>query len=173
MVYVLAVVVLLLAAAVVALFAMLGELYVRVGGPIEATPVLSEARLGERPAAWPKELADLATAPESMLLVLSTSCASCTQVAGQLDGSLDLVDGRQAAIALSTPDPARAEDFVQQHGLPRRSVYVDVEGAWVTKTFGVQTSPSALFLESGALSSARIFTDVKDLRAAAATTQSS
>ena len=172
MLYLLAIVVLLLAAAVVALFAMLGELYVRVGGAVETAPALAEARIGQRPAAWPKELAGLATAPESMLLVLSTSCASCVQVAGQLRDGLNPVDGRETAIALSSPDRARAENFLKQHALPRRSVYVDVEGAWVTEAFGVQTSPSALFLESGELTSARIFTDVKDLQAAASATQS-
>jgi hypothetical protein len=166
MLYVLALVSLLLAVAVVTLFAMLGELYARVGPPPPSTGALEEARLGRRPDAWPRELTRLSSATDGLLLVLSTSCVSCVQVAGQLRDQLDVLAGYPMGVALSTPDRDRAETFVRDYGLPRESVYVDVGGAWVTEAFGVQTSPSALLLRDGQLSSALVFTDIVALQSA-------
>ncbi len=163
MLYVLAFVVLLVAAAVVTLFAMLGELYTRLT-PAEATPSVQEAKLGQRPDTWPKELSRLASAADGVLLVLSTSCASCASVAGQLRDRFDPVAGYTTAVALSTNDHGRAEAFMREHGLPAESVYVDFGGDWVTGAFGVQTSPSALFLRDGELTSALVFTDVAALQ---------
>jgi len=168
MIYVLAFVSLLLAAAVVMLFAMLGELYSRVGPAPEPTIPLQEVKVGQRPATWPKELARLAKATDGVLLVLSTSCASCVQVAGQLRDQFDMLAGYDTAVALSTADRERAEAFVREHALPRGSVYVDVGGDWVTEAFGVQTSPSALVLRDGQLTSALVFTDVAALQSAMA-----
>jgi hypothetical protein len=167
MVYVLAFVCLLLAAAVVTLFAMLGELYARVGPAPDPTGQLDEAKVGQRPDTWPKELARMATASDAVLLVLSTSCASCTQVAAQLRDQFDtLAAGYDTGVVLSTADRERAETFVREHGLPRDSVYVDVAGEWVTEAFGVQTSPSALVLRDGELTSALVFTDIAALQSA-------
>ena len=167
MVYVLAFVVLLLAAAVVMLFAMLGELSSRVPVlPAGAAPMDDEARLGHRPDAWPPELAGVAAAPDAVLLVLSTACVSCNRVAEHLRDGFDPLPGQATGIALSTPDPARAERFLREHGLPSESVYVDVGGAWVPAEVGVQTSPSALFFKSGELASATVFPDIESLRTA-------
>jgi hypothetical protein len=167
MIYVLAFVVLLLAAAVIALFAMLGELYARLGGAKGPTPTLDEAKVGQQPAAWPKELSRVATAPDGLLMVLSTSCASCARVADQLRDRADPLPGYDTAVALSTPDQATADAFVAEHGLRPRSTFIDVRGKWVTGEFGVQTSPSALFLRGGRLDSALVFMDVDSLRDAA------
>jgi hypothetical protein len=166
MVYVLAFVVLLLAAATVVLFAMLGELYARVGGAAESTRPLQEAAVGQRPATWPAELARLADAPEAVLLVLSTACVSCNQVAEQLRDQPDPLPGLLAGVALSTPDEQRAETFIDRYGLPRESVYVDGGGRWITESFGVQTSPSALVLRDGELVSAVVFSDIETLKTA-------
>ncbi|HEX8304910.1 MAG TPA: hypothetical protein VF612_08520 [Jatrophihabitans sp.] len=168
MIYVLAFMVLLLTAVMIMFFAMLGELYSRVGPAPAATGPLQEAKVGQRPQAWPRELAPLATATDAVLLVLSTSCASCVQVAGQLRDRFEPMTGYVTGVVLSTADPDRAEAFVREHGLPRDSVYVDVEGAWVTTEFGVLTSPSALILRDGQLSSALVFTDVAALQSAVA-----
>lgn len=168
MVYVLAFMVLLLVAAMIGLFAMLGELYSRVGPAPAATGPLEEAKVGQRPQAWPVELAGLATATDAVLLVLSTSCASCSQVAGQLRDRFEPMTGYDTGVVLSTADPERAEAFMREHGLPRDSVYVDVDGAWVTEEFGVLTSPSALILRDGELTSALVFTDVAALQSAVA-----
>ena len=166
MVYVLAFVVLLLAAATVVLFAMLGELYARIGGTAEATSPLPQAAVGQRPDAWPPELARLADAPEAVLLVLSTACASCNQVAEQLRERPDPVPGLLTGVVLSTPDRERDETFMHRYGLSRESVYVDDGGRWTTEAFGVQTSPSALVLRQGELASAVVFTDIETLNVA-------
>lgn len=166
MVYALSFVVLLLAAAVVALFAMLGELFSRMGPAPEPTAALTEAKVGESPDTWPVELAGLATARDAVLLVLSTACASCNQVAAQLRDQGDPLPSHVTGVALSTVDAERAEVFMRDYGLPKGSVYVDVGGRWVTGTFGVQTSPSALLLRDGQLISAVVFTDLATLRAA-------
>ena len=166
MLYVLAFVVLLLAAAMVALFAMLGELYTRIGGAPAPTDSLAEATVGQRPDNWPPELARLA-AEDAVLLVLSTSCVTCNGVAGQLRQLPEPVPGYVTGVALSTPDPERADEFMARYGLPRDAVYVDQGGDWVTRTFGVQTSPSALFLRAGQVDSAVLFSDIAALRAAA------
>ena len=168
MLYVLAFVVLLLAAAMVALFAMLGELYTRVGGAPPTTDSLPEANVGQRPDAWPPELARLATAGDAALLVLSTACVSCNRVAEQLREAPDPLPGYVTGVALSTADDERAETFMRQYGLSGDAVYVDLGGDWVTKTFGVQTSPSALLLRDGQLVSAVLFTDIAALQSAAA-----
>ena len=166
MVYVLAFVVLLLATATVVLFAMLGELYARIGGTAEATGPLRDAAVGQRPDQWPPELARLADAPDAVLLVLSTACASCNQVAEQLRERPDPMPGLLTGVALSTPDQKRAETFIRRYGLPRESVYVDDGGQWITNAFGVQTSPSALQLRYGELASAVVFSDIETLKAA-------
>lgn len=166
MIYALAFMILLMVAVMIMFFAMLGELYSRVGPAPAATGPLEEAKVGQRPQAWPEELAPLATATDAVLLVLSTSCASCAQVAGQLRDRFEPMTGYDTGVVLSTADPDRAEAFVREHGLPRASVYVDVNGAWVTKEFGVLTSPSALILRDGQVSSALVFTDVAALQSA-------
>ena len=167
MLYVLAFMILLLAAVMILFFAMLGELYSRVGPAPAATGPLEEAKVGQRPQAWPRELAPLATSTDALLLVLSTSCASCNKVAGQLRDRFEPMAGYDTGVVLSTADPDRAEEFMREYGLPRASVYVDVDGAWVTREFGVLTSPSALILREGQLSSALVFTDVSALQSAA------
>lgn len=167
MVYVLAFVTLLLTAAVIVLFAMLGELYARVGPATgSAARPLDGAGIGQRPDVWPAELDRLATAEDAVLLVLSTACNSCARVASQLRDRPDPVDGHDTGVVLSTADPERAEAFMRQHGLARDSVFVDVGGTWVSGAFGVQTSPAALVLQAGLLTAAHIFTDVAALPAA-------
>jgi hypothetical protein len=143
-------------------------LYSRVGPAPAATGPLEEAKIGQRPQAWPRELAPLEMATDAVLLVLSTSCASCNQVAGQLRDHFEPMTGYDTGVVLSTADPERAEAFVRDYGLPRESVYVDVDGAWVTREFGVLTSPSALILRDGRLSSALVFTDIEALQSAVA-----
>src|SRR4051812_19256125 len=118
MIYVLAFLILLVVAVMVMFFAMLGELYSRVGPAPAATGPLEEAKVGQRPQEWPAELAGVAAATDGLLLVLSTSCASCTQVAGQLREHAEPMAGYDTGIVLSTADPDRAEAFVREHDLP-------------------------------------------------------
>ncbi len=165
MIYVLAFVVLLLAAAVTVLFAMLGELYTRIGGPTQPIQSLASDRIGQSPASWPNELAGIAALPEAVLLVLSTSCSSCINVARQLQGRGSLLHGYEMRVLLSSPDRKQGEAFAQNH-LATDSFFIDVGGEWVTEAFGVDTSPSALLLRGGELASVFAFADLMALQTA-------
>jgi hypothetical protein len=169
-------VILILAAAIVLLFAMLGELNSRLptdqGGAAaqrdSAIFPLDEARLGVEPATWPSELPPIDGADPRTVLVLSTACSTCQDVAHQLDDELGRGEGGDMAVVLSTADRRRAEDFVRRYRLDRLPVYVDEGGAWVGEELGVRMSPTALVMASGRLESALIFQDVSALRAAVA-----
>jgi hypothetical protein len=161
-------VLLALAGAVVVLFAMMGELTARlpslgVGYRSPFLRPLEEAQVGARPAAWPAPLAALAEkeGPE-VLMVLSTACATCEDVAKQLADSAN-GDLGNPALVISSGSRDVGEDFVKRHGLSHMPCYVDEEGDWVIRSFGVKTSPSALVLHNGALTSAYIFGDVETL----------
>lgn len=158
---------LLLAGAIVVLFAMLGELASRMGTGAEVDTYiepLTGVPLGHRPAEWPEGLSALGTAEESVALVLSTACNSCRIVAEQLRARPELAEGTLAVI-VSTADAARAEQFTAEHALGRLPRYIDVGGDWVTAEFGVRTSPSALMFRHGRLAAAYVFTDLAALRA--------
>ena len=80
---------LVVAAAVVVLFAMLGELATRIPapGPTRRDPVvqpLEEARLGGVPAYWPPGLRQACGDRDLVLIVLSTVCSTCADIAFQL-----------------------------------------------------------------------------------------
>lgn len=164
---------LILAAAVVILFAMLAELATRV--PERSTPArdprvrpLEEARLGRAPDVWPAALPDV---DRATLLVLSTACSSCRDVAGQLTVDPGHTDWADVAVVVSSASRQNGEEFVSQLGLDGFPVYVDEGGEWVTAEFGVQTSPGALVFRAGRLISAHVFNDVTALRSALETAQ--
>lgn len=159
---------LVLAAAVVVLFAMLAELAARV--PDRSTPYrnpavnpLEEARLGHSPDSWPVELP---TRERSVLLVLSTICNSCEDVARQLVSDPGHTDWTAAALVISTGGRLRGEEFVARHRLGIFPHFIDEGGKWVTGEFGVQASPTALVFHGERLESAYEFNDVAALRAA-------
>jgi hypothetical protein len=159
---------LLLAAAVVLLFAMFGELAARLGQPgtvdeaaLEMQPV-DGARIGTTPTVWPGRLAEVPSAGHALVLSLSTSCGSCRRVAEQL------AEGRTRgyAIALASPDPATGAEFLASFGLTGLPHHVDVGGQWLRGQLGVQHSPAVLVFSDGELVSASIFTDIRALAAA-------
>jgi hypothetical protein len=167
------VVLLLVAGAVVLLFAMLGELSSRLPTERAAAPrtgevrPLDEALLGTEPNVWPASLPPLAEdddSPRTLLLVLSTVCATCSSVAKQVSAELDQGGGGDLAIVLSTGDRRRAEQFVDEYGLGRLPLHIDENGAWVAGEFGVRMSPTALVFRHGKLDSAVIFDDVNAVR---------
>lgn len=159
---------LVLTIGMVVLFAMFGELSSRVAadGPqtrsTEIVP-LQNARLGHVPDIWPAELPrdreDL-----SVLLVLSSACSSCDDVATQLHESPSYAQWNGMAIVVSSAHPLTAEDFIARHQLGQFPHYIDAGGNWVTGEFGVQSSPTALVFQSGALLAAYMFHDVGALR---------
>jgi hypothetical protein len=159
---------LLLAAAVVLLFAMFGELAARVGRPtagdraaVDVQPV-DGARIGTTPSVWPGRLAEVPSNGRAVVLSLSTSCGSCREVAEQLAQG----DARRYAIALASPDPATGADFLASYQLTGLPHHVDVGGQWLRGELGVQHSPAALVFRDGELVSASIFTDVRALAVA-------
>jgi hypothetical protein len=166
---------LVLAGAIVVLFAMFGELAARVdepGGPSRwsGTRPLEEARIGHEPADWPVELRSVAAADQSLLLVLSTACGSCQEVATQLGAIPDKSAVGSLSFLLSTSSATTGQEFVEHHGLTWMPHYVDVGGAWVRNEFGVQMSPVGLVLSHGRLEAAHVFGDVAAMTAAAAQT---
>jgi hypothetical protein len=166
MLYVLSIAVVLLAIGMVALFAMMGELHARFGpstAPPDETVLEVEAKLGETVPVWPVELADVRTASDGLLLVLSASCVSCEDVARELSKNFEPVSGYRTAVAVTASDAKRAATFLAGHDLPPNKVFVDVGGRWVLDSFGVQSSPSALVFSHGTLMSASVFTNPKSL----------
>lgn len=166
MLVILALALLLLAAAVVLLFAMMGELHARVGAAPEAAGTVSELtqfRVGVTPEVWPEALAGPAGPagrPRSVLLVLSTICASCAKVADQI--AAGELGGREhvVGIVVSCANGADGEDFVDRYGLRGITHFVDAGGAWTSGSFGVAQSPAALVFDRGVLTEAYSFSTV-------------
>jgi hypothetical protein len=165
-----AVALLILAAAVVLLFAMMAELASRVPDPRSsgrstALRPLPEARLGHVPTGWPDGLAPLTDRHDALLLVLSTACGSCMDVAQQLreENPAELAE---IGVVVSCGTAQSGHDFVRTQGLTAFPHVVDVDGAWVSEEFDVRVSPTGLFLRGGRLESALLFSDVAALRAA-------
>jgi hypothetical protein len=160
---------LFLAAAVVLLFAMFGELAARVGEPAsgagaDAVEPVDGARIGVTPTVWPGGLTEVPSTGHALVLSLSTSCGSCRRVAEQLaDGGIP-----RYVIALACPDPATGAEFLASYGLTALPHHVDVGGEWLRGELGVQHSPAVLVFRDGELVSASIFTDVRALAVASA-----
>jgi hypothetical protein len=157
-------VVLVLAGAIVVLFAMLGELSSRVPGPADEEArrrleAIEEARTGHRPDRWPPQLASLAEQEFSLLFVLSSSCSSCRRIAGQMSRMLDQ-GPVNFAVVVACPSRERGEQFAAAQGIDRLVVHIDENGAWSTGEFGIDTSPAALVFHRGRLQSALLFWDL-------------
>jgi hypothetical protein len=165
---------LVLTAAVVLLFAMLGELTTRLPalGVTYRDPAVAEvpgAWVGASAESVPEPLAGVLDGEEpALVLVLSTACQSCDDVAVQL-GELRRRDPvERLGVVVSCGDREVGDEFAARHGLRAWPCFVDEAGAWSRTTFGVQSSPTALVLREGRLASALVFTDVAAVRAAAA-----
>jgi hypothetical protein len=168
-------VLLLLAAGMVALFAMVGELASRVGDPASPPPPstdvepLEDARVGHAPGAWPAGLETIGAADTAVLLVLSTVCASCQSVAGQLTAQPDVALDRPWGVVVTCGgDATRGEDFVARYGLGGLPYAVDVNGEWVRTEFNVQSSPVAVLFTHATVTTTLLFNDVAALNAASA-----
>ncbi|GAB3953376.1 hypothetical protein [Micromonospora vulcania] len=162
---------LILAGAVLVLFAMLGQLAAREGViPSQGSGIrlLEEAHVGRVPVAWPTGLAGFGDGPLRIVLVLSTACSSCRTVAGQLADEADVAD---FGVAISTADAAAGREFVAANGLARLPHHVDEGGDWVSGEFGVAVSPAALVFRDGMLISALAFTDLAKLRSTVSPTR--
>ncbi|MEU2615147.1 hypothetical protein ABZ570_26745 [Micromonospora sp. NPDC007271] len=154
----------LLTVAVVGLFAMMGELAARVPDEnvVVAPRPIEEITLGVTPESWLDGAAHLEGAPVGVLVVLSTSCASCQRIANGSTGDLALPPESFVLIASGTQE--RAESFLAEHPMLRQHRHgIDVEGTWLTRNFGINISPSVLIFERGRLSSAHTFTSATTL----------
>ena len=161
---------LVVAAAVVVLFAMLGELATRIPapGPTRRDPVvqpLEEARLGGVPAYWPPGLRQAGGDGDSVLIVLSTVCSTCADIAFQLTEEPGHSDWGELAVVVSTGSESAGQSFITQHRLTAFRWFIDTGGDWISQQFGVRVSPTALVFSDGRLSSAYGFHDVAALRA--------
>ncbi|MET7401638.1 hypothetical protein ABZS66_49980 [Dactylosporangium sp. NPDC005572] len=164
MILFLSVVVFLLAAAVVVVFAMLGELASRVPAPDDdgrrRIESIDTAKAGHRPSYWPAALAHVADQEYALVLVLSSTCSSCETIAGQVRTMLDRGPANLAVI-VACPARERGEHFAAVHGIDRHdALFVDEDGAWVKREFAVDTSPAALLFRNGTLQSALLFWDL-------------
>ena len=146
---------LLLTIAVVALFAMMGELGARVGAQGAGTSTgmgdwaTEEPNLDDaiEPQWWPQPLDSLRHRPYGLIVVLSSSCQSCSQF---LAGDLEVLAEYSPTYVVSCPSKDRADMFLQSHPvLNNRPVYVDVMGDWAREQLDVDVSPSAVLLAEG------------------------
>ncbi|MES9542605.1 MULTISPECIES: hypothetical protein [unclassified Actinomadura] len=156
---------LLLTAAVVVLFAMLGELATRVPDPDDRpVPVvrpLDGTNIGREPGEWPAGLPDR---DDAVILVLSTVCASCQTIAKQLAAEPEHLAWAELGLVISTGAREGGEDFVTANRLGSYRHHVDEGGAWTRAEFAVEISPTALVFRGGRLASAHTFNDVAALR---------
>lgn len=146
---------LLLTVAVVALFAMMGELVSRVetrgagaGSPGDDWAMEEpDPEDGREPQRWPPELAAVKEAQLGLVVVLSSSCQSCTHfVAGDLDELRDFSPG----YVVSCPSRERGVLFLNSHPQLRdQRMYVDVMGSWAREELHVDISPAAVLLSAG------------------------
>ncbi|TAN32069.1 hypothetical protein EPN29_10115 [bacterium] len=160
-------VLLFMAAAIVVLFAMLGELASRIPQParLHSGPSIKPvegARIGHVASWWPTQLAYLKEARDGVLLVLSSACASCEEIGVQFRKSEDpRISG--FGILMSCGNIESGHDFIARHGLSKASSYIDKGGEWVRGEFNVMMSPVALFFREGRLQTALVFDDLDAL----------
>ncbi len=175
MLIVLSFAVLVLAIGMLVLFAMMGELSSRVpqgGGPERSAVIspLETERIGHSPAYWPPGLSHLKQG-DGCLLVLSSSCTSCQDVALQVTRNPGHLEWQEMAVLVSAFDAKVGKEFVTGHGLESVPHHVDERGSWVAGEFSIRQSPVALTFSGGQLMAAYSFHDVAALRAAISETR--
>lgn len=160
---------LLLAFAVVLLFAMMGELASRLPDPDRDPGLvvpLADFKAGVSPGDWPGTLSSVGGERSAVLLVLSTACASCNRVAAELAsfmaGEMTGLGGLGVVVSSSTQ--ASGEEFMNKHALGHVPHVIDERGQWVMENFGVHTSPAALIFKDCMLSDAYTFSKLGSLR---------
>ncbi len=156
---------LIIAIGMVTLFAMFGELSARVAeagsAPRNATVrPLDQARIGQVPGYWPPSIPRPGQRPFT-LIVLSSICSSCADIAAQLASEPLPLD---TGLVISTGQREKAEDFIARFGLNQFPHHIDELGEWVAGEFDVRMSPSALVFREEMLAEAYMFNDVAALR---------
>lgn len=152
---ILAVALVLLTIAVVCLFAMMGELHARVSNLSGGTTGewVEEMSSWAPPAAveaYPELLRPVAATERSLLLVLSTSCRSCSDLLERGLAPLEAVEGMGLGIIVSTSTAERATRFLESYPhVAEVPHFVDVGGDWTREHLNVDISPTAVLLERG------------------------
>jgi hypothetical protein len=159
-------VLLVLACAVVLLFAMFGELVSRVGTQTESirndkVEPLENAAIGRTPQDWPTALAEVADAERALLIVMSAACRSCADVMSQL--SADAASRARVFAVVSCNNAETGRDFLARYETAGLRHFIDVSGAWARTELDIQISPVGLVLRKGQLESALMFTSVAAL----------
>lgn len=161
---------LLVAMAVVLLFAMMGELTSRLPDQGRDRPgtlqPLTEFNLGVPvPDRWPGALSVLDDRQQQTLIVLSPVCSSCARVAAECARyGADKLEALGLGIVVSCASVESGENFIREYSLGGVPHAIDEGGAWVMTAFGVKVSPTALLFENGTLSSAYAFNKLDPLR---------
>ncbi len=163
---------LLLAVCVVVLFAMMGELSSRLPKEEQSGPTIraiDEFESGRAPSYWPSELAYLSERPDrTLMVVLSTVCTSCRNVAEQIKADASRRELTDLALVISTGARDNGEDFVKEFGLGGVSHFIDVGGTWTQGEWGIRISPAGIIVQGGLALSASTFTDWQDFRSSSA-----
>lgn len=130
------------------------------------TRVLDGARIGARPASRPSGR----TWDDGVgaVVVLSTVCASCKRLALTHATWWPFLANRGALIALSGPTEEVCARFLADTGLStthqaQGSLEIDPRGEWLRTEMGVETSPSLLRFDAGALVGAWAFSSADGL----------
>lgn len=136
---------LLLAFAVVVLFAMIGSLASKL--PEYGTAALPEIALGARPESI--DFDAMAISPDHrFLLVLSTLCSTCRKILTEISESSGVLNG-EIAIILIAGNLGEGNEVLDDAGLAGYPAYVDLEGDWTKSNLGLAQSPSLVVISNG------------------------
>lgn len=165
---------LFLAAMVALLFAMCAELASRISaaeaGGGKALAEEPYARPVDRPGvflrpdvSWPPSLASVSSRASFLLVVLSTSCTSCRDVARQLgDGWGDRVHGG-LGVVISTPSASTGDRFVADFHLDALPYLIDEDGDWTMTSLGLSLSPVGVVIYGNEIRQTYVFNSVETL----------
>lgn len=148
---------------------MLGELARQAGFGAENSPgsaVLHEklesatgASVPELPASWPMLPQD----PDgnSLLLVLSSTCATCTKMAQDASVLRDILPDN-ASVIVSAPTESRAAPIMANLTASLSAVQLDVAGTWL-RSMNIDSSPALVHIREGVVREAVLFASIDSL----------
>ena len=154
------------------LFAMMAELAARVDvatraiaaaptiTPMNAATAIDLTASAAARIVWPGASPPEASRTTFDVLVLTTVCSSCHQLAEQLGANSGAVDVR---LMISTADPAVGSGFVAQHALEEMTTWIDNGGRWCQENFGISLAPILIRVRDNAFDSAFTVYDISQL----------
>ena len=165
---------LFLAAMVALLFSMCAELARRIGvagaGSGNVSVEDPYARPVDRPGvflrpgvSWPPSLASVTSRDSFLLVVLSTSCTSCREVARQLGEGWGDRAHDAIGVVISTPDASTGERFAADFHLGGLPYLIDEDGQWTMTSLGLSLSPVGVVISGNELRQTYVFNSVETL----------